>query len=267
MCKRSRIISFLTDFGTKDAYVGEMKGVILGIYPYAKLVDISHKIEKHDILQGAFILLQVSSYFPKGSIHLAVVDPGVGTTRRRIIIQGRRSLYVGPDNGLLSLAAKNEGIVNIYEISNKKFMLPFPSKTFEGRDIFAPIAAYLAKGIDIREFGPTVNNLKILSMENPEKRGNELLGKVLYIDSFGNITTNIPLNILKKVAEGVSIKVTIESVSKISSYYDTYGILSKGATLLTLGSSGFLEIAINQGNARDFFKAKIGSRVVLTLLV
>jgi len=122
--KKRGIISLLTDFGTRDAYVGAMKGVLLGLAPLSTLVDISHAVTKHNILQGAFLLSQVSSYFPVGSVHLAVIDPGVGTSRRRVIIQGRRCFYVGPDNGVLSLAVKKEGIVKIINIENEKYLLP-----------------------------------------------------------------------------------------------------------------------------------------------
>ena len=162
--RRAQVISLLTDFGFKDAYVGTMKGIILRICPTATLVDISHDLSKYDILEGAYNLAQASPYFPEGTIHLAVVDPGVGTTRRRLIIKGSRCLYVGPDNGILSLAAKIEGVVKVVEIRNEAYMLQHFSRTFEGRDVFAPAAAHLANGVNIDEFGPKI--YKIISSIN-----------------------------------------------------------------------------------------------------
>lgn len=266
MVRRDQIVSLLTDFGAKDAYVGAMKGVIMGICPSITLVDISHEVEKHNVLQGAFLLSQASPYFPEGSIHLAVVDPGVGTARRRIIVQGSRCLYVGPDNGILSLAVKREGVVKVLEIKNEEFMLPHPSRTFEGRDVFAPVAAYLAKGVNIDEFGTEIRSFISLSITEPEKRGGELHGEVIYIDGFGNITTNISEDILREVTYGASIEVTIGRVSKAGPFCRTYGEVLAGSPLLTLGSSGLLEVAVNSGSAERLFKAKVGSRVTFTLI-
>jgi len=265
MRRRSRIVSLLTDFGVRDAYVGAMKGVILGICPAVTLVDISHEVSKHDVLQGAFILSQASPYFPEGSIHLAVVDPGVGTARRRIIVQGGRCFYVGPDNGVLSLAVKGEGVVKAVEIRSEEYFLPRLSRTFEGRDIFAPVAAHLARGVDIDEFGPEIRSLVSLSIAEPERRGGEILGEVIHIDGFGNITTNISENMVGEIAVGASVEVIIGRVSKTTPFCRTYGEVPAKSPLLTLGSSGFLEVAVNQGSAEKLFKAKVGDRVTLTL--
>lgn len=262
---RSRIVTLLTDFGVKDAYVGAMKGVILKICPESTLVDISHEVPRHSISQGAFILSQVSPYFPLGSVHLVVVDPGVGTARRRIIIQSNHQFYVGPDNGVLFLAAEKEGILKTIEIKTGKFMLPHPTRTFEGRDIFAPIAAHLAKGVAIDEFGPEIKDLTPLSISKPKMRDRKLLGEIISIDNFGNITTNIPENLLGKAVEGVSMKVTIGKISVICPLSKTYSEITAGAPLLTVGSSGFIEIAVNQGSAEQLFKTKIGNRLTFTL--
>jgi len=142
---RPPIVTLLTDFGLKDPYVAEMKAVILSICPEAWIVDVSHMVKKFDVRMGAFILAQAAPYFPAGTVHVAVVDPGVGTERRPIIVEAKRSFYVGPDNGVLMLSAKREGILHIYEIKNRKYMLQKISRTFHGRDVFSPVAAHLAR--------------------------------------------------------------------------------------------------------------------------
>ena len=263
--KKRGIISLLTDFGTRDAYVGAMKGVLLGLAPLSTLVDISHVVTKHNILQGAFLLSQVSSYFPVGSVHLVVIDPGVGTSRRRVIIQGRRCFYVGPDNGVLSLAVKKEGIVKIINIENEKYLLPHPSRTFEGRDIFAPVAAHLANGVSVEEFGSEIADITTVSLKRPHLRGQSLVGAIIYIDSFGNLLTNFSENILKGIPQKDFVEITIGETSQRIPLYRTYAEVSLGSLLLISGSSGFLEVAVNQGRATKIFKCRVGDEVLLTL--
>ena len=152
------MITLTSDFGLKDPYVAEMKGVILTINPNATIVDITHGVEKFNIRMGAFMLASAAPYFPKGTVHLAVVDPGVGTERRAILVQTKQGFFVGPDNGVLMLAAQNQGIEHTYELTNPKFMLPQVSSTFHGRDIFAPAAAYLDISVKPSEFGPEIND-------------------------------------------------------------------------------------------------------------
>ena len=147
------IISLLSDFGLKDPYVSEMKAIILSICPNVTLIDITHEVSKYNIMEGAFILASATPYFPENTVHLAVVDPGVGSKRRPIIVRSKRHLYVGPDNGLLILAAKNDGIINVYHVVNEKYMRKEISSTFHGRDIFAPVSAYLANGVKPEEIG------------------------------------------------------------------------------------------------------------------
>jgi hypothetical protein len=204
------IITLLTDFGTKDAFVGVMKGIMLGICPEAKIVDVSHEVPKYNVKYGAFLLSQVAPYFPEGTVHVAVIDPGVGTSRRRIILRGRWGVYVGPDNGVFSLVIEKEGIVNAVEIRDKRFMLPHVSSTFEGRDVFAPVSAYLAKGVKVEEFGPEVHDLIRFPMVKVETIDETVIGEIIHIDSFGNIITNIQRDSLKdrKIVEGASLKIT-----------------------------------------------------------
>jgi S-adenosylmethionine hydrolase len=171
--------------------VAEMKGVILTLNPKATLVDISHDVEKFNIKMAAFTLASAAPYFPGGAIHLAVVDPEVGTQRRAIIIQTKKGFFVGPDNGILTLAALSQSIEHTYQIVNPDLMLPKISKTFQGRDIFAPAAAYLDKGVKACDFGPEIKELIRPKFGQIKRKINSLIGEILYIDGFGNIITNI----------------------------------------------------------------------------
>jgi S-adenosylmethionine hydrolase len=261
------IITLLTDFGLRDAYVGAMKGVIMGICPTAEIVDISHDVSRHDIREGAFLLSQVSPYFPEGTIHLVVIDPGVGTARRRIAVKGRRCLYVGPDNGVLFPAIKVEGVEEAVEIKEERFMLPNPSATFEGRDVFAPVAAHLAKGVNIGDLGPEIQGLVEPSFAEPNVKGGTIFGEVVHIDCFGNIVTNISRGLLEKfkVVEGIYLDCNVGGVSKVLRFCKAYGEVPVESPLIVEGSSGFIEVSVNQGSAMELFKAVVGSKVEFSI--
>jgi len=260
---RLRIITLLSDFGLIDPYVAEMKAVILSIYPDARIVDISHGIEKFNVRMGAFILASAAPYFPIGTVNLAVVDPGVGTKRRPIIVETGRSLYVGPDNGLLILSALIDGITNIYHITSEKYVLPQVSRTFHGRDIFAPVAACLASGVKPNEFGPEIRDFEKPPFAEPDVKGGEVSGEILFIDSFGNMTTNISAGLLQriKVADGVSLKIDVGEKSTVLKLCKAYGEAPPQTPLAIISSSNFLEISVNQGNAAETFRAKVGDTV------
>ncbi|MEA2089488.1 MAG: SAM-dependent chlorinase/fluorinase, partial [Thermoproteota archaeon] len=257
------IITLLSDFGLKDPYVAEMKAVILSICPEAHIVDISHEIEKFNVRMGAFVLASASPYFPKDAVHMAVVDPGVGTKRRSIIVETTRDCFVGPDNGLLTLAAYRHGIHHIYTITNPKYMLPQVSKTFHGRDIFAPAAAYLAKGCAPSEFGPEIRDYIFPKFAKPYEKENKLQGEVLHVDGFGNIITNISRKDLenKKIHEGEKLQVNLKRRSLTLKFCSAYGEEKPKKPLAVIGSSGFMEISVNQGNAAEFFKIRVGDNV------
>ncbi|MDQ1279862.1 MAG: hypothetical protein QG670_1124 [Thermoproteota archaeon] len=259
------VITLLTDFGIKDAYVSTMKGIILQICPAVKIIDVSHNIPRHNVIYGSFLLLGASPYFPSGTIHVAVVDPGVGTARRRIVIQGRHSFYVGPDNGILSLSARKEGIKLAVEVREKRFMLPQISNTFEGRDVFAPISAYLARGTEIQEFGPEIKDLEELTLKEAIFSEEKILGEILHIDTFKNIITNIPKNLLNeaKITENTLLRVSVGKNSQLMRFCKAYGEVPAKMPLIIIGSSDFLEIAVNQGSASILFKAKIGDDVIV----
>jgi S-adenosylmethionine hydrolase len=254
------IISLLSDFGHKDPYVAEMKAVILSINPQAQIVDITHEIEKFNIRMGAYVLASAAPYFPPKTIHVAVVDPGVGTKRRPIIAETSRSLYVGPDNGLLMLAAHKEHIKKVYQIDNPKYMLSKVSKTFHGRDIFAPAAAHLTQEIKPSDFGPAIQDYIFPEFAKPHLRNGELLGEVLHIDDFGNIVSNITAEDLEKMGfhEGNSILVRLGGKTLTMRFCSAYGEVQAGTPLALIGSSNFLEVAVNQGSASRNFKAKVG---------
>ena len=257
------VITLLSDFGLKDPYVAEMKAVILSICSEAHIVDISHEIEKFDIRMGAFTLASAEPYFHKGAVHVAVVDPGVGTKRRPLIVEAKRGFYVGPDNGLLMLSARREGIRHVYNISNPQYMRPEVSRTFHGRDIFAPAAAHLAEGRAPSEFGTEIHDYVLPKFAHPQLKKREFLGEVLHIDGFGNIITNISERDLEKIGarEGCLLHVKFKDKVLDLKLCSAYGAVSAGRALAIIGSSDFLEISVNQANASQIFGVKIGDSV------
>ena len=261
----SKIITLTTDFGLKDPYAAEMKAAILSICPNATIVDVTHEIAKFNIRMGAFMLASAVPYFPKGSVHVAVVDPGVGTRRRPIVIQTQRSFFVGPDNGLLVLAAEKQGILRVHELTNPRFMLPKVSNTFHGRDIFAPAAAHLLNGVKPAEFGPEIREVAKPEFAEVTRKNNLLLGEALHVDGFGNIITNINE---KEVAQShVKGALTVELASyKLKlKLGKAYGEAEPQEPLALIGSHGFLEIALNQGSAAAKFETKPGDKIKLVL--
>lgn len=268
MDKKYSLITLITDFGTKDAFVGTMKGVILSICPDVEIVDISHEVPKYNIRYGAFLLSQVAPYYPEGTIHMVVIDPGVGISRRRIIVKGEHCLYVGPDNGVFSFVMEKERVVKAVEITDKRFMLPPVSSTFEGRDVFAPVAAYLAKGVKLEEFGSEIQDLVRLPIARVETIDETITGEIIHIDSFGNIVTNIQRDSLNesKIVEGSFLKITTEKGSNVVAFCKTYSEVPTGELLTIIGSCGFLEIAVNQGSAEALLKTEIGNVVKLSLV-
>src|SRR5574340_1407001 len=186
------VISLLTDFGISDEYVGVMKGVIWGIAPQARLADITHAIQPQNILHGALVLGRAYRYFPAGTVHLAVVDPGVGTARRGIALRVGAQTFVGPDNGLFTIPMGSGEPVEAVSLDNPAYRLPAVSRTFHGRDIFAPAAAHVANGISLSALGEPVSDPVKLSIPQPTRMGNTWLAEVLLVDAFGNLITNLP---------------------------------------------------------------------------
>ena len=263
------VISLLSDFGLKDPYVAEMKAVILSINPTVRVVDITHEIKKFNIRMGAYVLASTAPYFPLGTVHVAVVDPGVGSDRLPIVVETRRSCYVGPDNGLLMLAAQKEEIVNVYSISNPKYLLPKVSKTFHGRDIFAPVGSHLASGVAASEFGEVLEEFVVPDFAAATKEDDVLVGEVLHVDDFGNVISNVTGEDLvgAKIAEKNVLSVSVGSQSLGVPFCSAYADVEVGAVLGLVGSGGFFEVSVNQGRAVDVFGAKVGDvfRVSLAL--
>ena len=254
------VITLLTDFGTRDHYVASLKGVILGINPLCTLVDISHHVGPQDIREGAFLLANSFSFFPKRTIHLAVVDPGVGGPRRPILVVTSDYYFIGPDNGVFSLVLPRERLEKVIVLSNPNYFLSQVSPTFHGRDIFAPVAAYLSLGERPEAFGRETNTLKELSFARPERCRNGLSGEIIHIDGFGNLICNINDQEISDFAEGepLSIKVgrrTIHGLKK--GYWEG----KRGEVIAVIGSGGFLELSVNEGNAQRRLKLKKTDRV------
>jgi S-adenosyl-L-methionine hydrolase (adenosine-forming) len=255
------MITLTSDFGLTDPYVAEMKGVILTINPKTTIVDITHNVEKFSVRMGAFMLASAAPYFPKGTIHLAVVDPSVGTQRRAILIQTIQGFFVGPDNGVLMLAAQNQGIQHIHEITNPKLMLPQVSSTFHGRDVFAPVAAYLDTNVPFYEFGPEISDAVNPEFTSVEQKNGSFIGIVLHVDSFGNIITNINQN---EVIDAKTVSVKLQNLSFKVAISKTYAQAKPRDTIALIGSCGFLEIALNQANAAERFHVKAGDKIEVT---
>lgn len=257
------LISLTTDFG--DLYPAAMKAVILGINPEVQIIDITHSIRQAGIREGAFALYSLVQYFPQKTIHIGVVDPGVGTPRRALAIkagsEGKEQFFVGPDNGLLIPAARRLEEMEIYEITNPELMLESRiSATFHGRDIFAPVGAHLSKGTPIETVGSRISDFVNLDFGNFGIDGPFIVGEVIFVDSFGNVITNIPEDIVLKFSTfGSQVEVNGRRVS----FVQTYGLVGKEEPLSLIGSHGFLEIAVNKGNAALQFGLKSGDQVII----
>lgn len=257
-------ITLLSDFGSASGYPAAMKGVILSICPTAQIVDISHDVERHHIRSGAFVLWMVAPYFPEKTVHCAVVDPGVGTARRALAIESGGQIFVGPDNGLLIPAALRVGAPQIYQIENEKYFLPTVSRTFHGRDIFAPVAAHLANGLPLTELGPQITEYIKLSFGEGLRRGHVLEGEIIYIDSFGNVITNIAGRLLHELAKpGTALIVEVSRKSVSARCAHTYAEGDPHELVVTVGSHGQVEIATNLGNAAQRLRARTGETILI----
>ena len=267
-----RIITLTTDFGTSDAYVGIMKGVILSINPNAQIVDLTHAIPPQDIYEAAFSIYAAHSYFPKGTIHIIVVDPGVGSDRQAIVSRTNDAFFICPDNGVLSYllqSVENEGgpPIDSVTIQNSAYCLPEVSNTFHGRDVFAPVAAHLSLGVPLDDIGPPLQTLVQLPIQVCELSGSTLTGQIVKIDRFGNAITNISETAIARL-EGAStgemsiyeIRVGSARLNRLSRAYAESGV---GKPLAIIGSSGLLEIAINGGNAKEGLGLQWGDPVVI----
>ena len=254
------IVTLLTDFGLDDAYVGMMKGVILSVNPASTVVDITHHVEAQDITQAAYIIQSSFRYFPAGTVHLIVVDPGVGSDRSIIALKMMGHFFLAPDNGVLTLLMEEAGVDDVIRVENSNYFLKPVSRTFHGRDIFAPVGAHLSLGLDLREFGAPIdhNKLVYLDIQKPfiSAKG-ELVGNIVSIDRFGNLITNVDRKCLETFCEsdmdkGLQIQIGDQKISGLSENYDQAG---PNHPLAIIGSLGYLEVAVNHGSAQRYFKA------------
>lgn len=239
----TRIITLTTDFGTADGYVGAVKGAILSIHPKATLVDLTHEIPSYDIVTGAFHLATSFATFPKGTIHLAVVDPGVGTARRPLAVVTQNHLFVGPDNGLFTLVVAKDGLKAAYELTESRYWRRELSSTFHGRDLFGPVAAHLAKGMAPARLGRPLQNIQRLKDFDVLRTGTGLKGKILFFDKFGNALTNLHRNLVT-AKSGVQV---IWKGKKVP-LYRTYSEIPSDQVGAIFGSSGYLELAVREGD-------------------
>ncbi len=258
MAKPSGVIALLTDFGLKDHYVGVMKGVILSVNPDARIIDISHDIGSQDILDAYFLLSNTYRYFPPGTVFVAVVDPGVGSDRAVVAVRTDRYVFLAPDNGLLGFLHKDGAVERAVQVREEKFFLHPVSNTFHGRDVFAPVAAHLSRGVDLAELGPEVETIQRIRTPAPKvtKEG-VIVGEVVSIDRFGNLVTNIPGDRFAG-ADRVEVRIGKTAIRDLSK---SYAATKKGSLLAVVGSTGNLEISVNRGNAREKTRAKVGDVV------
>jgi len=258
------IITLTTDYGTNDHLVGTVKGVILKINPDANIVDISHNVAPYDLLDGALAIGSAYSYFPARTIHVVVVDPGVGTDRRPLLVSGETQYFVAPDNGVLSLVYEREESLLVRHANVEHYYLQPVSKTFHGRDIFAPIAAWLSKGSQAASMGDEITDHKKFSMPKPKASDGGLKGVVLRVDSFGNLVTNFrPEDLPASALENGAVQFQIGSQT-VSRLVDTFAKGSPGELFAYIGSNGFVELGVNRGNASKTLGAGRGVSVILT---
>ena len=258
---RLAVISLLTDFGTADYYVGAVKGAILSVNPQAVIADITHEIAPQDIAGGAFTLLAAFKTFPAGTVHVAVVDPGVGSTRRPIIVSANKQFFVGPDNGLFTYIYDREPSHQVFHVTAEKFFRPQPSSTFHGRDIFAPVAAALSNGVMPREFGPKINDAVRLPipLEPEVLKNGDIRARIIHIDHFGNCVTNITRDLVDSKKQP-TLLINRKLIRKFRTFY---GEDSGTSPFAIWGSAGFLEISINGQSAAQKLSVKSGDIVIL----
>ena len=258
-----RIVTLTTDFGTCGSFVGAMKGVILSLAPDARIVDITHEAPPFDIPAAALILEEAYGFFPPGTIHVAVVDPGVGSARRPLLVTTSRYFFVAPDNGLLSYIYQEEAGVEVRQIENKQYRLDSEGTTFDGRDLFAPAAAWLTRGQPPGSYGRLVRDYVTLPIHEPVWEGNSLVGRIVYVDHFGNLISNVtPLHLKEvqgKLKRGsLTIRVSGVLIEGLTNYYAEG---SPNAPQALINSNGQLEVFVKEGSAAEWLKLGRGERI------
>jgi S-adenosylmethionine hydrolase len=257
----AKIITLTTDFGLTDGYLAAMKGVILSVAHTCQIVDLTHDIEPQDIRQAAIVMATAAGYFPSGTIHVAVVDPGVGTDRALLAVEAGGHIYLAPDNGLLTAIFEKYPVPNVYRIENKSLFMPRVSRTFHGRDILAPVAAHLANGLALSKVGPKTGDFDRGEFPHPIAKVDSLEGQIVYRDRFGNLMTNISQTDLEGYdPAGLEVEAGYTQIKGLSGAYSD---AEKGELLCLIGSAGYLEIALREGSASDKLRFPIGTAVVV----
>jgi S-adenosylmethionine hydrolase len=256
------IIALLTDFGTRDHYAGTMKAVVLGICPDSTLVDITHDIPPHDMMTAALELAASYKYFPAGTIFLVVVDPGVGSIRRGIAADTGEYRFVAPDNGVLTAVLRETPARRVVELTERRYARPTVSRTFEGRDRFAPAAGWLAKGVDLSALGRSAGTIQQLAIPSPEMGADLLSGEVLRVDRFGNLVTNIDRKLFEKFTNANGIEI-VAATHVIGRVVGTYAEAEPDEVCALFGSTDHLEIAVNAGSASDRLSLSRGAPVTI----
>lgn len=257
------VIALLSDFGARDHYAGTMKGVILGLCPDVTLVDITHDITPHDVVEGALQLAASYRYFPPGTIFLVVVDPGVGSARRGIAAETSDYRFVAPDNGVLTVVLRDAAPRRIVELTERRYARPTVSRTFEGRDRFAPAAAWLAKGIQLAALGRTISSYQQIEIPQPAAEDSRLTGAVVHVDRFGNLVTNIDRRTFESFARAQPVALSVEGHA-VAGVVATYADIRAGEVCGLFGSSDHLELAVNGGSAAATLGAARGAAVQIT---
>ena len=259
------LVTLLTDFGDRDYFVASMKGVILGINPRTRITDLSHHVSPHDIESAAYLLKAAYRYFPDGTVHIAVVDPGVGTSRRPLLVSTSRYHFVAPDNGVLSYIYQDELSLEVRQIENKQYRLDSEGTTFDGRDLFAPAAAWLTKGQPPGSFGRLIQDYVRLPIPEPSVEGGVLTGRIVYVDHFGNLISDInPFHLreLQGVTRRSTVTIRIAGVA-IERLVKSYAGGSKGVPSALINSNGQVEVFLQEGSAAEFLKCGQGERIQL----
>jgi len=258
-----QVITLTTDFGVQDHYVGAMKAVLLSISEKARLVDISHQIPPQDIMAGAWVVRNSAMLFPPNTVHLVVVDPGVGTNRKPIAIKIKDQYLVGPDNGIFSLITDQYDYKGV-ELTNPEFWRADQSSTFHGRDIFAPVAAHLSNGVKMSELGEPIEKLETYRWAVPISDRDGVQGWVVHIDHFGNLISNIPESMIRDAVGGGDLKIYVGNTI-FDTVVNTFGDVPDGEPAAYIGSSGVLEIAINKGDAREMLGVEKGAQISIVV--
>ena len=262
------VITLTTDFGLNDYFAGVMKGVIFSINPDVKIVDITHAVSPFNVKEGAFLINDFYSYFPSKTVHLIVVDPGVGSRRRPIIAKTKKYFFVAPDNGILSYIYKKENDSEVYEIANSDYFIKPVSQTFHGRDIFAPVAAHISKGVSCNKFGERIDDFTCITLNEPVIKKNIIIGEIVCIDRFGNLITNIARDNFESSllqSKGKKLEIKINNI-RIRNISDSYASGTKNTLGAIWGSHGYLELFLSEANAEEKFKIKAGVKISVAFL-